>query len=67
MYEIFNSKYVFYHFDENNRDDINKNKNNEKKSINDDSIVNFIIKFSKKKLSIKYSDSNKLTNDVNFE
>ena len=66
MYEIFSSKHAFHHFDENDRDDINKNQDNEKKSIDDDLIVNSV-KLSKKKRTIKHSNSNKFTNNVNFE
>ena len=69
-YETFNSKRVFHHFNENNRDDTNENQDNiddnEKKFVIDDSIVNFV-KFSKKKRTNKHSNSNKFTNDVNFE
>ena len=69
-YEILNSKRSFHHFDEDDRDDTNKDQNNiddnEKKFVNDDSIVNSV-KFSKKKRTNKHSNSNKFTNDVNFE
>ena len=69
-YEIFSSRRVSHHFDENDRDDTNENQDNiddnEKKFVVDDSIVNSV-KFSKKKRTDKHSNSNKFTNDVNFE
>ena len=51
--------------------DSNKNSNNidndEKKLVDNDSIVTNFVNFSKKKRTNKHSDFDKFTNDVNFD
>ena len=51
--------------------DSNENSNNiddnEKKFVDDDSIVTNFVKFLKKKRTNKYSNFDKFTNDINFD